>query len=108
MIQVLIEGTWVHCQDYTPASALAPNPVGDTLVVGVDAGGHAVLTWAAPAVDGGHDAATVYRIDRATSPDGPFTEAGSATLTEWVDVDALGAPDSYYYLVWAENAGGSE
>ena len=106
--EVLIDGTWVSCQDYTPPSALAPNPVGDTLFVDVDAGGHSVLTWAAPAVDGSHDAATLYRLDRATSPAGPFTEAGSATATEWIDVDALGAPDSYYYRVRAENAGGSE
>jgi len=106
--EVLIDGTWVNCQDHTPASALGPNSVGNTLLVDVDAGGHAVLTWTAPAVDAGHDPATLYHVDRATSPAVPFTEAGSATATEWVDVDALGAPDSYYYLVWAENAGGSE
>ena len=62
----------------------------------------------APPVDAGHDAATVYRIDRAESPQGPFTEAGSATSTRWVDVDALAAADPHYYRVGAENAGGGE
>jgi subtilisin family serine protease len=106
--EVHVNGVWGQCQDYTPPAELAPNPVGDTLRIDVDAGGHAVLTWDAPLVDGGHDAPTVYRIERATAPSGPFTDAGSATVTRWVDVDALGAIDSFYYLVRAENAGGSE
>jgi hypothetical protein len=59
-------------------------------------------------VDAGHDTATVYRIERASSPAGPFIDAGSATVTRWVDVDALDATDSFYYRVWAENSGGSE
>ena len=106
--EVRIEGVWVDCQAYTPPAALAPNPVGDTLQVGTDPGGHTVLDWDAPPVDGGHDAATLYRIERAVSPAGPFTEAGSATVTRWVDVDALGASEPYYYRVHAENSGGSE
>jgi len=65
------------------------------------------LTWVAPPVDGTHDAATLYRIERAVSPSGPFTEAGSATATTWVDIDALDSTDSYYYRVRAENAGGT-
>jgi hypothetical protein len=106
--EVHITGVWGICQDYTPPAALAPNPVGDTLAVEADPRGHAVLTWTAPPVDGGHDAATLYRVERALSPAGPFEEAGSATVTRWVDVDALLAADTHYYRVTAENAGGSE
>jgi len=106
--EVHIDGVWGVCQEYSAPGAQAPNPVGDTLMVGLDPGGHTVLTWDAPAEDGSHDAATVYYIERATSPSGPFDDAGSATVTRWVGVDALGAADSFYYRVRAENAGGSE
>jgi hypothetical protein len=106
--EVHVDGVWGVCQDFTPPGALAPNPVGETLRIDVDPGGHTVLTWDAPPSDGGHDAPSVYRIERAVSPAGPFTDAGSATVTRWVDVDALGAIDSFYYRVRAENAGGSE
>jgi hypothetical protein len=106
--EVLVEGVWVDCQAYTPPAALPPNPVSDTLRVETDPGGHTVLDWDAPPVDPGHDAATLYRIERAVSAEGPFAEAGSATVTRWVDVDALGAGEPYYYRVYAENAGGSE
>jgi subtilisin family serine protease len=106
--EVSIDGTWVHCQDYTPPAELAPNPVGDTLRIQADPGGHTVLTWQAPPVDATHDAATLYRVERATSPEGPFTEAGSSTVTEWLDLDALVTAEPYYYRVTAENAGGSE
>ena len=106
--EVRIDAIWVSCDDYTPGGALAPNPVGDTLAVGIDLARHTVLSWQAPAVDAGHDAATLYRIERATSPAGTFSEVGSATDTSWVDVDALGATESYYYRVRAENSGGAE
>jgi len=101
--EVRIDGVWVDCQDYSPPSAMAPNPVGATLNVEADSRGHAVLRWEAPPVDGGHDAATLYRIERAEAPTGPFVEVGSATVTRWVDVDALGATESFYYRVRAEN-----
>jgi subtilisin family serine protease len=106
--EVWVTGRWVACNDFTPGPALAPNPVGDTLQVNVDPAGHTVLTWVAPAADAGHDPATLYRIDRAESPSGPLTEVGSAVSTQWVDVDALGAVEPFYYRVRAENAGGSE
>jgi len=106
--EVHVSGMWVDCQAYTPPSMRAPNPVGDTLRVGKDAQGHAVLTWTAPPGDAGHDAATRYSISRAIAPQGPWTEVGSATSTRWVDVDALAAPDSFHYGVTAENGGGVE
>jgi len=105
--ELYISGTWVDCQDYVPSSAQAPNPVGNSLQVAVDGGGHTVLTWDAPPVDGNHDAPTLYRIERAVSPAGPWAEAGSATTLRWVDVDALAASESYHYRVVAENPGGA-
>jgi len=106
--EVVVTGKWIDCEDYTPPGSLPPNLVGDTLLVDKDPNGHAVLTWDAPPVNGGHDAATVYRIDRETTSSVPFSEDGSATITLWIDVDALGATESFYYLVRAENAGGGE
>jgi hypothetical protein len=106
--EVHIHGKWVDCQSYTPPSTLVPNAVGNSLRVARGDGGHVVLSWTAPPVDAGHGAATLYRVARATAPQGPWTEAGSATSTSWVDVDALRASDSYYYRVTAGNSGGHE
>jgi hypothetical protein len=106
--EVRVEGVWVDCQDYTSPPEQAPNPMGDTLRVAIEPGGHTRLTWEAPPTDAVHDAATLYRIERAITPDGPFSEVGSATTSGWVDIDAVGAADPYYYRVRAENAGGSE
>ena len=106
--EVHLSGMWVDCQSYTPPALSAPNPVGDSLVLAADAAGHVVLTWAAPPVDGGHGPATLYRIERAPAPEGPWLEVGSATSTRWVDVDALRTPDFFAYRVTAENSGGAE
>ena len=106
--EVHLSGMWVDCQGYTPPSLSAPNPVGDSLRLTADPAGHAVLTWNVPPVDGGHGPATLYRVQRALDPQGPWIEAGTATSTRWVDVDALGTPDTYCYRVTAENSGGGE
>ncbi len=106
--EVHISGMWVDCQAFSPPPLTPPNPVGDSLRVSADPAGHAVLTWDAPPVDGSHGPATLYRIQRALDPQGPWIEAGSATSTRWVDVDALGTPQSHYYSVTAENSGGGE
>jgi hypothetical protein len=106
--EVHLSGMWVDCQDHTPSAALPPNPVGASLRLARESGVHAVLTWTAPPVDAGHDAATLYRIERATAPSRPWSQAGSATTTRWVDVDALGAASSFFYRVVAENSGGTE
>ena len=108
MDEVRVSGRWVTCDDYTPAAALPPNPVGDTLLVGHDPEGHGVLSWQAPQADATHDVATLYRVYRASSPAGPFEEVGSATVPQWFDVDAASAVDAFYYRVQAENAGGTE
>jgi hypothetical protein len=106
--EVHISGMWVDCQDYTPPLLQPPNPVGDSLRAAKGAGTHVVLSWDTPPVDAGHDPATLYRIERALDPQGPWTGAGSATSISWADVDALQAPGSFYYRVSAENSGGSE
>jgi subtilisin family serine protease len=106
--EVHISGTFVDCQGYTPPIMLAPNAVGNTVRAARGSGGHVVLSWSAPTVDAGHGSATLYRIARATAPQGPWAEAGSATSTQWTDVDAQLASDSFYYRVTAENGGGQE
>ena len=106
--EVHVDATWVHCQDHVPGPASPPNAVGDTLLLDADPAGHVVLTWDAPPVDGGHDAATLYRVLRAVTPAGPLVEVGSATATRWVDVDALGETAPFFYEIRAENSGGGE
>jgi subtilisin family serine protease len=106
--EVHASGLTIDCQDHTPPAALPPHPVGDTLLLAKDPRGHALLSWQAPPVDGGHDAATLYRVGRSDDPAPPFSETGSSTVTSWVDVDALSDPGTSFYLVSAENAGGSE
>jgi subtilisin family serine protease len=106
--EVHISGTWVDCQDYTPPVVLVPNAVGNTVRLARGTGGHAILSWTAPQVDAGHGAATLYRVARATAKQGPWIDVGSATSTQWIDVDALGSVDTYFYRVTAENSGGSE
>jgi hypothetical protein len=105
--EVHVGGTWIDCQSFTSPAALAPNSVGNTVRLARGSTGHAILSWTAPPVDAGHGAATLYRIHRAITPQGPWTDVGSATSTQWLDVDALGAPASYFYRVTAENSGGS-
>ncbi len=106
--EVAVSGIVAVCEDHTPSPALPPNPVGDSLQLAKDPAGHVVLAWDAPPVDPGHDPATLYRVDQASSAMGPFGEIGSATLTTWFDVDGLETPGVHYYLVGAENSGGSE
>lgn len=106
--EVHVGGTWVDCQPHAPPAMQPPNPVGNTLRVEPGAGGHVVLSWNAPPVDAGHDAATLYRIESAITAQGPWVEVGSATSTQWTDVDALGAVETFYYRVAAENSGGGE
>jgi hypothetical protein len=106
--EVHLGGMWIDCQPFTPPPALAPNPVGDSLRLSPDPGGHVVLTWEAPPVDAGHDEATLYRVERAPAAQGPWSEAGTASSTRWIDVDALVADDLRLYRVIAENSGGTE
>jgi hypothetical protein len=106
--ELAVTGITAVCEDHTPIAAQPPNPVGNTLLLSKDPGGHVVLEWDAPPVDAGHDPATLYRVDGAASATDPFTEIGSATVVTWFDVDGLGTPAPSYYLVRSENSGGAE
>ena len=105
--EVHVSGQWVQCQGYTAPLLKRPNPVGNTLQLAAE-GTHARLSWTAPSVDAAHDAATLYRIERASSPQGPWSVAGTATTTSWFDIDALQSVGTWYYRVTAENSGGHE
>ncbi len=106
--EVHLAGTWVDCQAFTPSATRPPNPVGDTLALSKTADGHVLLTWTAPPADAGHDAASLYRVERAPAAQGPWTAAGSATSTHWYDTGALHDATTFFYRVRAENAGGAE
>jgi hypothetical protein len=105
--EVRAEGVRVDCESYTPPLRQAPNGVGETLHAMKTGRAHVHLSWQASPVDPTHDAATLYRIERSTTPGGGFLEVGSSPSTEWVDVDALASPETFYYLVRAENSGGT-
>jgi hypothetical protein len=102
---VRIERTRRECAPYTPASALAPNGVGNSVLASID-GDHVRLDWQAPAVDGSHAAATGYRVYRSALPSGGFAVAASPTAPVAVLADERIAPGSAFYLVAAENNGG--
>ncbi len=96
------------CAPYTPPAARAPNGVGATLAA-ARAGADVRLDWSAPPADGGHDAATLFRVLRSDAAAGPFTETGSATVTWHYEVGEGAAAGSIrFWQVRAENAGGSE
>ena len=66
------------------------------------------LSWQSPPTDAGHDAATLFRIERADLANGTFDAVGASTTTDWHDIDAATAPSVHYYLVTGENSGGGE
>ncbi|MDH3626513.1 MAG: S8 family serine peptidase [Acidobacteriota bacterium] len=105
--EVHVSGVWVDCIDYTPPAALAPNAVGNTLLAS-RVGAHVELSWQASPVDGGHDAATLYRIERSSTANGTFIETASSITTVGYDIDGTTLPGVHFYLVTAENAGGPE
>jgi hypothetical protein len=103
---VLVRGTKLVCDDFDPPPRLAPNPVGDTLLL--DRSGTSVrLTWAAPPADPAHDPPTLYRVWRSTLPSGGFATIASPLDPEYLDAGGLEAADPFYYLVSAENTGGT-
>jgi subtilisin family serine protease len=106
--ELTLEGVIAECDDYMAPAVQPPNAVGDSLRLAAGPGGHVAFSWAAPPIDDGHDAATLYRIRSSSSPQGPFGELGSATATTWVEVDGFEAMGLTYYRVHAENAGGGE
>ncbi len=105
---ITITGTHRVCDSWSAPSAKAPNGVGATLRL-ARAGADVRLEWQAPASDGGHDAATLYRVRRGDTANGALTEIGSATVTWHADAGEWhSAAPIRFYDVRAENAGGTE
>jgi hypothetical protein len=65
------------------------------------------LDWTAPPVDAGHDPATLYRIYRSGQPDAGFAESGLSTEAWHMESGEAGLPDTVFFLVAAENGGGT-
>jgi len=104
--EVSLTGNRIECDSFTAPALVAPNRVGDTLRVDHD-GVNVRLEWAAPPVDGSHDMATLYRVYRSADPSGGFIRTGLSTEPWSVIQDEVlnGAPA--YWLVVAENSGGT-
>lgn len=104
---VEITGKRTVCETFTPPLRRPPNPVGPTLRIERD-GRDLRLTWTAPVVDAAHDPATLFRVRRAVTPNGVFSECGSATIPRRTEAEEAGRPERWFYSVWAENSGGPE
>jgi serine protease AprX len=104
--EVNLSGDRIECDAFSPPLASPPNPVGDTLFVNVS-GNDVRLDWTESPVDGSHDAATLYRIYRSGTPDGGFSQDGLSTEPWHVENgEALGG-GAVFFLVVAENGGGT-
>ena len=85
-----------------------PNPLGPTLRV-ERSGFDVRLTWQAPPADAAHGPATFYPVTRSLAADAGFEEVGKPSAPRFVDVGVAGPSDAatYFYVVDAENSGGS-
>jgi serine protease AprX len=104
---VKAEGSQVLCDLVSEPAHLAPNDVGDTLLVSRGGSTAEVFyDWAAPPADAGHDPATFYRVWESDVPSGGFSQTASPTANQWVEPDGMAATESRYWLVSASNSGG--
>lgn len=103
---VRVERFRLECDPFAPPARLAPNPVGGSLRVD-KRGVHVSLSWEAPGVDAGHDAAASYRLYRSGAPAAGYSIESTPTDPLRVRADALGDGLDDYYLVIAENNGGT-
>ena len=80
--------------------------MGDTLAV--DRIGNDVrFEWAVPAADATHGAATLYRVYASSSPSEGFAVDGMSIEPWHVDADGALEAATVYYVVVAENGGGT-
>jgi len=86
--------------------AKPPNGVGSTLRV-TKAGPDLQFDWSAAAVDSGHDAASGYDLYRSGTSQTGYAAAGTSAGTSIVLAGEASAPSDSFYLVSAENFGGS-
>lgn len=104
---VTVTGWRTVCDAYTPPAQRAPNGVGSTLRLS-RSGQDVRLEWQVPAVDGGHDAATLYRVDRSNTAAAPPAPHATATVPWHVAAGEAASSAARFYLVWAQNGGGTE
>lgn len=83
-----------------------PNGVGASLRVS-RAGGDVRLDWSPPAVDAAHDAASSYRVYRSGAPSSGFASVAATASSFAVLAGDAAAPETRFYLVVAENFGGT-
>jgi hypothetical protein len=103
---VRVERIRLECDPFAPPARLAPNPVGVSLRVD-KRGPHVSLGWEAPSADTGHDPATGYRVYRSSRPADGYALESTPTDAFRVRADALGDGLDDYYVVVAENRGGT-
>lgn len=85
-----------------PAAPAAPTDLTATIVTNQDVVTGVYLAW-----DGNPSGSvTNYVVGRATSTGGPYTVIGNTMDTSFMDTNVV-AGDTYFYVVQAENAGGS-
>lgn len=95
------------------ASSHPPGAPTSVNVTSEDMNNHIEWTATPMASDGGADfdpssGKGGYNIYRSTSPSGPWTKINGALPTTSIDDDSFGPRGVYYYMVRAEDLGGSE
>ncbi len=103
---VRIDRTRTECAPFNPPALQAPHGVGNT-VLGAKTATHVRVDWSAPPTDASHDAATLYRVYRSAQASGGFAVALTPTASFAVFADELYVPSTAYFLVVAENNGGT-
>ncbi len=93
-----------ECEDFIAPSENPPNPVGDSLRITRERD-DLRLRWDAPAVDPEHDAASLYHILGAETPDGTFIKDASASATWHLALGEATRSRSRFYLIESRNAG---
>ena len=96
----------LECAPFNPPARQAPNGIGDTLQVGKSGSGLR-LDWVSPAVDAGHDGADAYRVYRSESAAAGYGQVAGPTAEFHVFMDDLVSGPFGYYLITAENNGGT-
>jgi hypothetical protein len=86
--------------------AKAPNGVGSSVRVS-KVGSDLRLDWAPPASDALHDLATSYRVYRSPGPATGFASVAQTPSPFSVWAGETGSAASFFYLVVAENGGGT-
>jgi fibronectin type 3 domain-containing protein len=89
--------------DSSPASAtpVAPIPAAPTGLAATAGNAQVVLNW------NSSSGAAGYRVKRATTSGGPYTQIAAPTSTSYTDTAVINGTE-YYYVVTAANAAGAE